>query len=236
MTTWKPVRRSAMHHKHVALGAAMVERVGWQRPARYTSVEQEVRQLRSKAGLCDVSPTGKLSLLGDLIESFLSAAFPGLAPPDVGAVRRHDLAGWGGLDSVVLARLARDEIMVLASSGQAAPLSEALVETPGRCAHAVDLTSALAGIRITGPCSRLLLAGVTEFDLAPETFPDMSCAQTRTAEIHCILLRQDSGELPSYELYFGREYGEYMWDALLEAGEEYGALPVGFEAMSHLHQ
>ena len=59
---------------------------------------------------------------------------------------------------------------------------------------------------------------------------NLSCAQTRCAEIHCTLIRTDLGPLPSYDLFFPREFGEYMWDAIFEAGEEFGVAAVGFEA------
>ena len=95
------------------------------------------------------------------------------------------------------------------------------------------MSSGLAGVRISGPLSNLLLGKISELDVSPTTFSDMRCAQTKTAEIHGTLLRMDRGSLPSYELYFPREFGEYMWDALMEAGAEYRVAPVGFEAMAN---
>ena len=62
----------------------------------------------------------------------------------------------------------------------------------------------------------------------------MTCAQAKLAEIHGTVLRRDLGGLTSYDLYVGREYGVYMWDALMEAGEEHGLVPFGTEAMESL--
>ena len=81
-----------------------------------------------------------------------------------------------------------------------------------------------------GPESDQLLSKLTELDTSPEAFPNLSCAQTRCAEIHGTLIRTDLGSLPSYDLFFPREFGEYMWDAIFEAGEEFGVAAVGFEA------
>ena len=125
--------------------------------------------------------------------------------------------------------------MALTGPSQAVSLSEALGGHRDGCAHVVDLSSGLAGARVTGPSAHLLLAGVTEFDVSPSAFPDMSCAQARAAEIHCVILRSDLAGLASYELFFGREFGEYMWEALLEVAEEHRGGPVGLEAMARLH-
>ena len=104
------------------------------------------------------------------------------------------------------------------------------VEIGPDCVHLLDHTSGLAGVRLTGPESDQLLSKLTELDTSPDAFPNLSCAQTRCAEIHGTLIRTDLGPLPSYDLFFPREFGEYMWDAIFEAGEEFGVAAVGFEA------
>ncbi len=230
----KPIARSAMHYQHLALGAVMVERDGWQRPARYASVKQELDQLRGAVGLCDISPVGKLSVQGDDLDSALARAFGDARPPDVGAVQRRSVSSGSAQLPVVLARLAHDEAMVFTEPGHAAAVSETLEQQADLCAHVVDVTSGLGGVQITGPSGHLLLAGVTELDASPDALPELSCAQTRIAGVHAVLLRLDVGNVLGYEVYFGREFGEYMWDALLEAGDEHGAVPVGMEAMEEL--
>jgi sarcosine oxidase subunit alpha len=234
MAIWNPVRLTAMHHKHVALGAAMVERDGWRQPARYTTVEQELERLRAGAGLSDISPLGKLLIQGDELDTLLLTCFDAVTSLEIGIVARRSAPKGKAPAPVVLARLAQDEVMALTGPGQAQSLAEALAEEPGRCAKGVDLTSALAGARITGPSAGLLLESITELDLSPAGFPDLRCARSKVAEVHGTLLRMDIRGLPSFDLYFGREFGEYLWDVLMEAGAEYGVAPVGIEAMARL--
>ena len=233
MTAWNPVRRGAMHHRHLAMGATMAERGGWQQPAYYRSADEELRLLSATVGLCDISPAGKLKLQGSDLDQLLAAVFPGAGGLAVGGVRL--VASGPGPAQVVLARLALDEILAVTPTDQAPSLAETLGGGPDRCAHVVDLTSALAGVRITGPEAGSLLARVTELDASPSALPDMGCAQTKVAEVHGTLLRMDLGGVPSYDLYFSRDFGEYMWDALMEAGELHGAAPVGIDAMERLN-
>ena len=56
------------------------------------------------------------------------------------------------------------------------------------------------------------------------------------AEVYVILLRWDRAGLPGYDIYVSREYGEYIWDAMLEAGHEYGIVPFGVETLKQLSQ
>ena len=73
-------------------------------------------------------------------------------------------------------------------------------------------------------------------DISPPAFADTSCAQGKVAEVHGTVLRRDLRNITSYDLYVGREFGLYMWDTLLEAGEEHHITPYGTEAMEMLRR
>ena len=62
----------------------------------------------------------------------------------------------------------------------------------------------------------------------------MSCAQGQMAEVYTIVGRLDQGTVLSYNVYFGRDFGVYLFDAMLEAGHEYSMVPVGLESMISL--
>jgi len=232
MATSTPVAQSALHHVHLALGAAMTDSDGWPHPSRYTSADAELDGLRTAVGLCDVSPVGKLLVQGEAVDAYLSAEFSEIADLPGGRVLRQQPKG--AKSQATLARLAQDEVLVITGPGQAPALAENLGEAADRCAHAVDVTSALAGIKIAGPESHRLLAAVTELDTSPQAFDDLSCAQARVAEVHGTLLRLDAGDLLSYELYVDRSYAEYIWDALMEAGAHLDVVHFGSEALAQL--
>ena len=234
MTSWNPVKLSSMHHKHLALGAALEERDGWQQPALYSSVDQELDQLKVAVGICDVSPVGKLSLQGEELDQLLTPTLLGATELNVGSLRRMEVGSSSDPWHCALARLAMDEYLAVTPAGRNATLVEMLVEDPDRCAHVVDLTSALAGVSIAGPSAVRLLASLTALDLSDTSFPDLHGSQSKIAGIHGTLLRRDVAGLLCYELYFTRDFGEYMWDVLMEAGERYDAVPVGIEAMDRL--
>ena len=219
----RPVALSPLHYRHVELGAEMELVDGWRRPVRYAPTDEELAAVRSGVGVCDVSPMGKLALLGDGLEELLSAVFPDIPLPSVGRAVRID-------DGTTAARLARDEALVTTAGVR----SLRLTAGAAGCAHVVDVTSALAAVRIAGPRSPDLLAALTEMNAAPHAFGDGSCAQSQFAEIHGTLARLDAAGLPAYTLFFGREYGDYMWESIMEAGERYDLVPFGIEALGRL--
>ena len=232
--SWNAVGLSPFHHKLVDLGAVMVETDGWQRPSRFTFIEDEVDRLRQAVGLLDISPDGKLSLQGREIDGLLAAVFPGMSPLEVGRAETWRIDGGLSGDEVGLARLADDEVFAVTGPGEATGLAERLLHTEPDCAHAVDVTSAFAGVRVTGRYAHHLIRALVEVDTSPAAFADGACAQLRAAEVYGLLIRQDIGGLPSFDLYFGREYGDYMWDALTQSGEQYNVAPYGLQALALL--
>ena len=225
---------SAMHHQHVDMGAVMEERDGWQMPARFGTVDEELQRLQAGAGLLDISPITKLSIQGENASAFLSQACSDRQLPELGAVSQVTITAVNQSFQVSLARLADDDFLVLAAPNQAGPMSAALEAAAEGCAHIFDLTPVLAGAQISGPEAARLLSSVTEFNCSPLAFPNGSCAQTQASDIHAILVRVDVGDLPSYQLFFSRDFGEYMWETLLETANHWGGGPVGLEAMSEL--
>ena len=227
--SFTPVKKSAFHHKQLAIGAHMVERDGWLQSAYYSSVDRESRLLSEGAGVCDTSPTGKLLLQGDGLGDFLRNVLLIDEAPAVGEARLISVPANGRL-----ARLTTDECLVLCETADLRNWIAALGEGGDDCVHLLDHTSGLAGVRLTGPGSGQLLSKLSELNTSPESFPNLACAQSMFAEIHGTLIRTDLGPIPSFDLFFPREFGECMWDAIFEAGVEFGVGAVGLEAADRL--
>ncbi len=223
-----PPAISAMHYRHLELGAKMVEHDGWTLPARYSYPGDEAARVRQDVGITDISPIGKIRLQGESVEQALLEAIHGYQGTSVGSVfvTPEDAGG------TVVAGLADDDCLVVTNP---ANLEDVLASLKlDGCAHPVNVTSVLASVRIVGPNAPQLLAGVTELDLAPSYLPNLSCAQGMVAEIHGTIIRKDIGGLLAYDLYFGRDYGDHMWESLIDAGERHDLTPFGLEALRAL--
>jgi aminomethyltransferase len=229
----KFVGLSAIHHQHLALNATMVKHKGWMIPAYYTSSGEESARLQDTVGLMDEGRVGKFLIQGDTAEETLKSMVGGYASTKVGKAVAAKTVTDSSKDLLV-AQLSTDEYMLLTSATDLASLG--LPSEESTCGHVVDITSTLASVRIIGPNSGDLLAQVVELELDPRRFADMSFVQTMVAKVHGMILRRDIGDLLAYQLFFSRDYGEYLWEALMLAGENHGVIPVGLEAMDLLHE
>jgi sarcosine oxidase, subunit alpha len=91
----------------------------------------------------------------------------------------------------------------------------------------VDVTHGRALLRLTGPRAADLLAKVCAIDLADDVTPDGAALSTSTAKLVTGLVRDDMDGVPSYLLHCERSSGQYLWDALLDAGAEFGITTAG---------
>ena len=230
----RPIALSALHSVHLALGAEMDEGYGWLRSARYTNPEDECEAVRGGVGLCDTSPSGKLLLHGE-IDRYIMEGLQQGGPEEPGDAGLMQFTEDSGIGDILAARLAADEALLVTAPNQSPMVAETLGSIADACAHSVDVTSARTGICVAGPAAQLTLAGVTETDTSPHSFPDLSCAQGSISQVHATVIRHDLGELACYYIYVDRAYGEYLWETLVEAGSRYGITPFGTTALSQLH-
>lgn len=236
----EPTRLTPMHARHLEAGAEMMDAGQWKRPRVYTSIESEVRAVRERVGLIDVSTLGKIDLQGrdatSLLERIYTNKWTDLR---VGRVRYGVMVDDSGIvmDDGTVARLGDEHFFVTTTSSGVAAVEEWLtwwMEGENLCAHVTNVTSGLAAVNLAGPRSRKVLAKVTDFDISAQGLPYLRATQNIVAGIPATILRIGFvGEL-GYEIHVPAECGEYLWDVLMEAGREFDIAPFGVEAQRTL--
>jgi heterotetrameric sarcosine oxidase gamma subunit len=134
------------------------------------------------------------------------------------------------------------EWLLLAPPGQAQALQPARIaaQAPGESVTWVDLTHGRALIRLTGSRGPGLLAKLCGIDLGDDITPNGAAFRTSVAALATDVIRDDlpsgadgsarprSHLLRSYLLHCERSSGQYLFDAMLRAGAEFGIGIDGF--------
>lgn len=185
------------------------------RPAPPATVERgwEVGTRRSDADLhiADHTPVAKV-----LVRA-----------PEDGTVARTLGVGFG--------RAARDERGVLVTGS--GPGEWTLISPPGNAREVIeqlgavsddefvsvlDITHGRALVRVSGQRTPDLLSKVCGIDLSDEITPNGAALRSSVAKVATNVVRDDEEGVRSYLLHCERSYGQYLFDALLDAGEEFG--------------
>ena len=231
-----PMKRSPMDRIHRDLGATMVESGPWWRPHNYGSPADECAAVRERVGIIDVGTLGKLEVVGadagQLLDRLYTHRFSDLP---VGRIRYGLMTSDNGviMDDGTVTRLAEDRYFVTTTSGNADVIEEWFNwwnAGAANCAHVVNVTAAYGAVNVAGPKARETLGKLTDIDLSTRNFRYMRSAQGDIAGVPCLLLRIGFVGEAGWEVHFAAEYGEYMWNAIMEAGREFGISPFGLEA------
>ena len=242
--SFQPVRRTAMHHRHLELGAQMMPAGDWLRPAYYGDpaqrtrlIEQEALAIRNQVGLIDVSTLGKLEVRGPDAAEFMNRmyTFAYLSQP-VGRLRYVLMTDETGVvaDDGIAARFSDNHFYVSTTTGGSATVYRTMLQWNARWCLDVDITnvtSAFSAISIAGPLSREVLQKIPHnIDLGADAFPYLEARYGKLSDVEVRLLRVGFvGEL-GWEIHVPSSQAEFLWDVLLDAGRELACKPVGVEA------
>lgn len=86
----------------------------------------------------------------------------------------------------------------------------------------VDLTHVRAVFRLSGVAARSVLEKLCALDLADDMFPSGTAGRTLVAGVVAELVRDDLDDEPSYLLVPSRSFAAFLWDAIVDAGTEFG--------------
>ena len=248
---FRPYRLTPSHRWAEENGATFVETGNWLRAQWYArpgekgwrdSVDREVEMTRASVGICDVTTLGKIDIQGKDAALFLNHIYTNafLKLP-VGKVRYGLMLREDGIayDDGTTARLGENHFVMTTTTANAVLVFRRL-EFARQClwpeldVHMISTTDAWAQFAVAGPNSRALLQKLVDkpFDLSNEGFGFMACAETTVcggtpARLFRISF---SGEL-AYEIAVPARFGTAMMDCLMQAGQEFDAVPYGTEAL-----
>ncbi len=231
-----PRKETAIHDRHAAAGARFMWAGDWRRPHHYRDPTLECRAVHQGVGVIDVSTLGKLRVKGrdavELMERLYPSRFSDLK---VGRLRYSAMLNDQGviIDDGTVCRLAEDEFFVTVTTGGTEAMDRWIgwwLAVWGLTVDVLNVTAAFAAVNVAGPLSRYVIARLTDMDLSAEALPYLAATQGAIAGVPCLVLRLGFvGEL-GYEIHFPSEYGEYLWDSILDAGRDCSIEPFGLEA------
>lgn len=243
-----PVRKTAIHAWHEEQGA-LFENVGqWKRPWYYPKANESLQQavdreclaIRNSVGIMDASTLGKIEIRGKDSAAFLEMMYTNnwqkLA---VGKARYGFMCGEDGMvmDDGVTIRLADDHFYMHTTTGGAASVLSWMerwlqTEWPEMEVFLTSVTDHWVTAAVAGPKSRDVVSAVVEgIDFSAEAFQFMDSRPGEIEGIECRVNRISfSGEL-AYEVNVPANYGRYVWEKLIEAGQPFDITPYGTETM-----
>ncbi len=231
------MKRTSLFDKHVALGAKMVPFAGFEMPVQYGGVTQEHFAVREKAGLFDVSHMGQFFVEGPKALDLLQyVGTNNVATLEVGKAQYTCLPnGNGGIvDDLIVYKIGPEKYFLVVNASNIEKDWEHLTkyneQFGAQLTNASDEMSLLA---IQGPNALETLQKLTDVALLDVPYYHFSVGTV--AGVSDVII-SNTGYTGSggFEIYFKNQAAPKLWDAILEAGKEFGIMPCGLASRDTL--
>ncbi len=231
------MKHTPLERVHAELGAKMVEFGGWHMPVQYGPILDEVRRVRERAGLFDLSHMGRVSVTGpDRVRFVDRIATNYCAKIPVGAIRYSLFCRADGnpIDDLLVYRSEDEVYLVVNASNTAVDLAWMREHARGFDVTIDDQTERTAMIALQGQESQAILQDlVPDLDLASVGYYRFGlgnvCGLPRTRISRTGYTGEDG-----FEVYIDAKDGERVWKDAMAAGAARGLAPIGLAARDTL--
>jgi aminomethyltransferase len=227
------MKRTTLYDTHQALGAKLIEFGGFAMPVQYGPILDEVRCVRSAAGLFDLGHMGRVLVTGPGAVPFVDRiATNHCARIPAGSIRYALFCREDGnpIDDVLLYRQTDGVYIVVNASNTQADLDWMRSHAKGFDVVIDDQTERSAMLALQGPHSAAVLAQVTvDTDLSKLGYYKFTAGTVCGIPDVRISRTGYTGE-DGFEIYFPAAEAPRVWQALSEVGIPAGLRPIGLGA------
>jgi aminomethyltransferase len=203
-------------------------------PIQFKGIMEEHRKARSSVGLFDITHMGEFEIKGKDALTFLQKT----TTNDVSKLSEYQVQyssmcyeDGGIVDDLLVYRLPDRFYLVVNASNIEKDFNWLKSHLFGdvKLENLSDQTALLA---VQGPVAEKVMAKLTDVDLNKIKY--YWAARGKVAGKEILFSRTGYTGEDGFELYMPNEYGEHFWDAIMQAGKEFGIEPIGLGARDSL--
>ncbi|SKC08097.1 aminomethyltransferase [Arthrobacter sp. 49Tsu3.1M3] len=236
---------TALYEQHKKAGASFTDFGGWQMPLKYESELAEHHAVRNAAGLFDLSHMGEVWVTGPDAAVFLDYALVGkLSAIAVGKAKYSLICNTDGgiIDDLITYRRAEDRYLVVPNAGNAKVVAATLADRAGSGKEGgfdvtvQDASAETSLIAVQGPNAEAILLTLVpaEQHVLVTELKYYAAVEVQINGQDLLLARTGYTGEDGFEIYIPNEDAAGLWEALLDAGEDYGLIPAGLASRDSL--
>ncbi|WP_313514732.1 glycine cleavage system aminomethyltransferase GcvT [Sphingobacterium sp.] len=230
------MKKTALTDVHVALGAKMVPFAGFNMPVQYTGINDEHETVRTAVGMFDVSHMGEFILKGekalDLIQKVSSNDASKLYD---GKVQYGYLPNENGgiVDDFLTYKIDDKTYLLVVNASNIDKDWDWISKFNTEGVEMKNISDETSLFAVQGPKAADALQKLTDIDLAPMEYYSFQKGVFAGVENVLVSATGYTGA-GGFEIYVANEHAEQVWNAIMEAGQEYGIKPIGLGARDTL--
>ena len=227
---------TAFNEIHKRAGGKMVEFAGYEMPIEYSGIKDEHMTVREAVGVFDVSHMGEFWVKGpsalDLVKKITSND-PSLLKSGQAQYTCLPNGKGGIVDDLLVYYYEPEKYMLVVNAANIEKDWNWINIQNDVEAELENSSDNISQLAIQGPKATATLQKLTNINLAEIRFYTFITGSIAGIDDVIISATGYTGA-GGFELYFRNDVAEKMWNAIFEAGEEFGIKPVGLGARDTL--
>jgi aminomethyltransferase len=235
------MKNTAFTNFHLEAGAKMVPFAGYNMPVEYTGINDEHITVREKVGVFDVSHMGEFHVIGPAATDYLQY----ITSNDISALFDGKIQyscfpnGQGGIvDDLLVYRFSPEKYLLVVNAANIDKDWNWCVKNAGKFGlntgkDLINASDEIAQLAVQGPMALKAMQKLTKTtvtDMEYYTFKEIEFADIENVLFSTTGYTGAGG----CEIYVKNEDGPKLWNAVFEAGKEFGIRPIGLGARDTL--
>lgn len=230
------MKKTPLYDEHVQLGGKIIDFGGWALPVQYTGIIEEHNNVRSNAGLFDVSHMGEITVKGKDATAFIQ----NLVTNDISTAKDCQIVyspmcypEGGVVDDLLIYKLNDEDYLLVVNASNTDKDYEWICHNLEGDVRVENVSDKYAQLAIQGPKAEAVLQKLTETDLSSLKFFHFE-PSVYIAGIEALISRTGYTGEDGFEIYSAAEGAQSLWQEILAAGRNEGLLPAGLGARDTL--
>ena len=222
--------------KHIALGAKMHEFAGYNMPIEYSGIIDEHLTVCNGVGVFDVSHMGEFWVKGphalDFLQKVTSNNVAALVPGKIQYTCFPNEDG-GIVDDLLVYQYEPEKYLLVVNASNIEKDWNWCISLNTEGAELENSSDNMAQLAVQGPKAIQALQKLTDINLADIPYYTFKVGEF-AGEKNVIISNTGYTGAGGFELYFYPDAAMKIWDAVFEAGAEFGIKPIGLGARDTL--
>jgi aminomethyltransferase len=235
MTQASALRTTPLNALHRRLGAKMVDFAGWDMPVQYSGILAEHQAVRRTVGIFDVSHMGEIEIRGaDALRLVNYVCTNDAARLKSGQAHYSALLyeHGGFVDDILVHKVADGHYFLCVNASNQDKDAEHIAQNNPFDATVENAGDRYAQLAVQGPYALPTLQKLTS--LALPSLRYYHFADSELAGVPARIARTGYTGEDGCEIYIAPPHAERVWNAILDAGAEFGIKPCGLGARNTL--
>lgn len=230
------LKNTALSEKHISLGAKMVPFAGYNMPVSYEGINIEHETVRNGVGVFDVSHMGEFILKGEHALELIQFVTSNDASKLTDGKAQYSClpnSNGGIVDDLIVYRIDEKAYMLVVNASNIEKDWNWIKQHDKWDVEMHNISDKTSLLAVQGPKAMQVLQKLTNVNLSEIPYYSFTKGEFAGAK-NVLISNTGYTGAGGFEIYFENQYANLIWDALFNAGKEFGIKPIGLGARDTL--